>query len=33
DQDVIPKEVSTAAPSTTAVPPPDITEVVLALIY
>ncbi|GKF51912.1 hypothetical protein Tco_0148379, partial [Tanacetum coccineum] len=27
DQDVIPKEVSTAAPSTTAVPPHDITEV------
>ncbi|GJZ17870.1 hypothetical protein Tco_0553993 [Tanacetum coccineum] len=27
DQDVIPKEVSTAAPSTTVVPPPDITEV------
>ncbi|GJX45991.1 hypothetical protein Tco_0262667 [Tanacetum coccineum] len=26
DQDVIPKEVSIAAPSTTAVPPPDITE-------
>ncbi|GJZ91362.1 hypothetical protein Tco_0663289, partial [Tanacetum coccineum] len=25
DQDVIPKEVSTAAPSTTVVPPPDIT--------
>ncbi|GJW78724.1 hypothetical protein Tco_0140406 [Tanacetum coccineum] len=27
DQDVIPKEVSIAAPSTTAVPPPVITEV------
>ncbi|GJX43746.1 hypothetical protein Tco_0260422 [Tanacetum coccineum] len=26
DQDMIPKEVSTAAPSTTAVPPPDITK-------
>ncbi|GJZ68588.1 putative ribonuclease H-like domain-containing protein [Tanacetum coccineum] len=26
DQDMIPKEVSTAAPSTTVVPPPDITE-------
>ncbi|GJT44983.1 hypothetical protein Tco_0953698 [Tanacetum coccineum] len=31
DQDVIPKEVSTAAPSTTAVPPPDITEVEITL--
>ncbi|GJV44398.1 hypothetical protein Tco_1428934 [Tanacetum coccineum] len=30
-QDVIPKEVSTAAPSTTAVPPPDITEVKITL--
>ncbi|GJW44962.1 putative ribonuclease H-like domain-containing protein [Tanacetum coccineum] len=31
DQDVIPKEVSTTAPSTTAVPPPDITEVEITL--
>ncbi|GJV36072.1 hypothetical protein Tco_1408549 [Tanacetum coccineum] len=31
DQDVIPKEVSTAAPSTTAVPPPVITEVEITL--
>ncbi|GJV13350.1 hypothetical protein Tco_1354891 [Tanacetum coccineum] len=31
DQDVILKEVSTAAPSTTAVPPPDITEVEITL--
>ncbi|GJY50976.1 hypothetical protein Tco_0441823 [Tanacetum coccineum] len=30
-QDVIPKEVSTAAPSTTVVPPPDITEVEITL--
>ncbi|GJT58714.1 hypothetical protein Tco_1002247 [Tanacetum coccineum] len=31
DQDVIPKEVSTAAPSTTAVSPPVITEVEITL--
>ncbi|GJS67934.1 hypothetical protein Tco_0682499, partial [Tanacetum coccineum] len=31
DQDVIPKEVSTAAPSTTAVSPPIITEVEITL--
>ncbi|GKB30673.1 hypothetical protein Tco_0870074, partial [Tanacetum coccineum] len=31
DQDVIPKEVSTIAPSTTAVPPPVITEVEITL--
>ncbi|GJS56836.1 retrovirus-related pol polyprotein from transposon TNT 1-94 [Tanacetum coccineum] len=31
DQDVIPKEVSTAAPSTTAVPPPNITKVEITL--
>ncbi|GKE13233.1 hypothetical protein Tco_1416784, partial [Tanacetum coccineum] len=31
DQDVIPKEVSTAAPSTTDVSPPDITEVEITL--
>ncbi|GKA30692.1 hypothetical protein Tco_0716997 [Tanacetum coccineum] len=31
DQDVIPKEVSTAAPSTTVVPPPDITKVEITL--
>ncbi|GKC42287.1 putative reverse transcriptase, RNA-dependent DNA polymerase, partial [Tanacetum coccineum] len=31
DQDVIPKEVSIAAPSTTVMPPPDITEVEITL--
>ncbi|GKB82200.1 hypothetical protein Tco_0949095, partial [Tanacetum coccineum] len=31
DQDVIPKEVSTSAPSTTTVPPPVITEVEITL--
>ncbi|GJT16432.1 hypothetical protein Tco_0875138 [Tanacetum coccineum] len=31
DQDVIPKKISTAAPSTTAVPPPVITEVEITL--
>ncbi|GKE70488.1 ribonuclease H-like domain-containing protein [Tanacetum coccineum] len=31
DQDVILKEVSTAAPSTTVVPPPDITEIEITL--
>ncbi|GJQ89696.1 hypothetical protein Tco_0000835 [Tanacetum coccineum] len=31
DQDVIPKEVSIVAPSTTVVPPPDITEVEITL--
>ncbi|GJT83035.1 putative ribonuclease H-like domain-containing protein [Tanacetum coccineum] len=31
DQDVIPKEVSTVSPSTTAVPPPDITKVEITL--
>ncbi|GJQ89695.1 hypothetical protein Tco_0000834 [Tanacetum coccineum] len=31
DQDVVPKEVSTAAPSTTVVSPPVITEVEITL--
>ncbi|GJV38716.1 hypothetical protein Tco_1411193 [Tanacetum coccineum] len=31
DQDVILKEVSTAAPSTTVVPPPDITKIEITL--